>query len=81
MNQPSIAPPVAYAAEIAFEINLMREECSNAARAIVSQSILDEATLEECACLDEALAIAHQALRTALGHIHLSRAKRGGTEG
>lgn len=53
--QESIALPLDYAAEIAFEMHLMRSECCDTAQQIVSQSPLDQQALEECAWLDEAL--------------------------
>jgi hypothetical protein len=79
-SQPPITPPVAYAAQIAFEINQMREECSDAARALANRSVLDETALEECACLDEALDTAYKALHAARTHIRLSRAGRSGAD-
>lgn len=75
-SQPAISPPLAYAAEIAFDINLMRQECCEGAQWIASHRPVDEATLEEYACLDEALAAADLALKTALTQIHAARARR-----
>jgi hypothetical protein len=67
---------MANAAEIALDINLMRDDCGRAARAIVGMAPLDEAGLEEIACLDDALAVAHRTLHAALRHIQALRARR-----
>ncbi len=73
--QPAISPPVAYAAEVAFELRQMRDECSNAAQAIANRTPLDEPALEACACLDDALAEAHKLLHAALKRIDLLRGR------
>ncbi len=70
------AIPLDYAAEITFELCLMRDECMNAARAMVSQTPLDETALDECARLDEAIALAHRTLQATLKSIQRSRALR-----
>ncbi len=76
-TQSGIAPPVHYAAEIAFELNQMRGECCTAAaRAMASPSDQARLAVEECAWLDEALAVAHRALQSALKRIVVSRARR-----
>jgi hypothetical protein len=68
--------PLDYAAEIAFELHLLRAECSQAARHLMSQCPLDEHALEECARLDEALARAHAVVQTTIARIRCVRAKR-----
>jgi hypothetical protein len=70
------ALPLDYAAEIAFEIHLLRGECSQAARDLINQRSLDEHALEECARLDDALARAHALVQTAIERIKGMRAKR-----
>ncbi|HLH53092.1 MAG TPA: hypothetical protein VKY92_05695 [Verrucomicrobiae bacterium] len=61
--------PLAYAAQIAYELNSMRRECSEFAMRLLSKRPLDEANLEECARLDDALARAHGVLNSALDGI------------
>ncbi len=77
--KPSQKPgplPLDYAAELAFEIHLLRGECSQAARDLMSQRPLDENALEECARLDDALAKAHALVQTAIARIKGVRSKR-----
>ncbi len=69
--------PLAYAAELAFEMCHMRDECSHAAQALMRRCPVDEAALEDCARLDDALAQAHEILQRALRRIQLARARRG----
>jgi hypothetical protein len=66
--------PLEYAAEITLDLLMMREECVNAARALVCQRPMNEKALDECARLDEGLAIAYNALQSALRAIRHSRA-------
>ena len=68
--------PIGRAARIAFEIDTVRAGCSKAARVLSSRETLDEAELEECARLDDALAHAHRILKAAVRNIMLSRIKR-----
>lgn len=70
------ALPLDYAAEIAFEIHMLRGECSQAARDLMSQRPLDEDALEDCARLDEALARAHVIIQAAIVRIRGVRSKR-----
>jgi hypothetical protein len=74
--EPSATIPLAYAAEIVFELSLMRDECCAAARTIAETAPADERGLEECARLDEALRRAHSILQAAIKGIHQLR---GGT--
>jgi hypothetical protein len=67
-EQPNTLP-LEYAAQIAFELNSMRRECSEFAMRLLSQRPLDEANLEECARLDEALGRAHSVLHSAVDGI------------
>ena len=69
--------PLDYVSELAFEIHLMRSECSDAARRLMRHEPLDELALEECALMDEALAAAKRRLDSAILHIKQSRKKRG----
>ena len=71
MNKPGQPDtlPLEYAAQIAFELNSMRRECSEFAMRLLTQRPVDTTNLEECARLDEALGRAHTALRSALDTI------------
>ncbi len=73
---PEVALPLDYAAELAFEMHLMRAECSEAAQRLVEQTPLDEAGLEECARLEETLAQAQRLLSATVERIRASRAER-----
>jgi hypothetical protein len=75
--EPPNTLPLEYAAQIAYELNSMRRECSEFAMHLLSRRPLDETNLEECARLDEALARAHQVLHSALTTIK-SRQTRSG---
>jgi len=68
--------PIGRAARIAFEIDTVRAGCSKAARMLTTRQPLQEAELEECARLDDALAHAHRILKAAVRNIMLSRIKR-----
>jgi hypothetical protein len=54
----------------------MRGECCKAAQAAMNRKTLDEAELEECARLDDALAQAHRLLKGTVRRIMLSRINR-----
>jgi len=68
--------PIGRTARIASQIEAMREDCCKAAGIITGQNPLDEAELEECARLDDALAKAHALLRSTLASIIMSRLRR-----
>lgn len=77
-SEPTATLPLAYAAEILFELCQLRHECSDAAEGLVSAEHLDEAALDECARLDEAVAQAHRILHAALKSIRPARETRPG---
>ena len=68
-----------HAVDVMFRIYLMRGDCSAAARALLSQPNIDEAALEDCARLDDALAEAYRDLQNAIRNIQRARARRGRT--
>ena len=78
MKKPDEADflPLEYAAQIAFELDSMRGECSQFAAQLLNRRPLDEHGLEECARLDEALARAHTVLRHTLDAIQAGRGNR-----
>jgi hypothetical protein len=59
-----------------LEIDAIRRECCAAAARLMKRKQLDEADLEECARLDDALAGAHRLMRDTLKRITLLRLKR-----
>jgi hypothetical protein len=69
--------PLESVSEIAFEIHLLRSEFGDAARRLMLRTSLDEAALEECAVIDDALAEAKRILERAVTRVGLSRTKRG----
>ncbi|HWQ93612.1 MAG TPA: hypothetical protein VN673_18265 [Clostridia bacterium] len=78
MNLPEseAALPLAYASELTIEMHLLRGECSETARALLKQQDPNSASLNECARLDEALAIAYRVLRSAVYDINRARITR-----
>jgi hypothetical protein len=68
--------PIGRTARIAFEIDALRGCCCDAAQALMKQKVLDEAELEECARLDDALARASRILRGNVRNIMLTRLNR-----
>jgi len=68
--------PLDYAAELAFELHMMRGECCEAATEIVAHPPVDLGELEECARLDDALARAHRLLQHTINGIKQRRAHR-----
>src|SRR5262245_2111089 len=69
--------PIGTTARIAFEIDSARAGCSKVAEKILRHEPVDEAQLEECIQLDEALARAHRLLKATVRGIMMSRLKRG----
>jgi len=70
------AIPIGRTAKIAYELDALRAGCSRAADVLVNQSAVDEAELEECAQLDDALAHAQRVLKFTVRNIMLSRLSR-----
>jgi len=70
------ALPIGRTARIAYELDALRAACSKAAGVIVGNPALEESELEECACLDDALAEAQRVLKAAVRDVMLSRLSR-----
>ncbi|HWH69684.1 MAG TPA: hypothetical protein VNT26_09885 [Candidatus Sulfotelmatobacter sp.] len=70
------ALPIGRTARLAYEIDAMRAACSKAAQVLMSKKPLDEAELEECAYLDDALAKAHLLLKSTVRTVMISRLSR-----
>ena len=54
----------------------MRAECCAAAHLLTNEENVNEAELEECACLDDALAEAQRVLKSTVAGVMISRLKR-----
>jgi hypothetical protein len=67
---------LAGAAELAFEMSALREECSKTAELIARTQPLNEAVMEECARLDDALSGAQTTIVEMLRQIRNSRLER-----
>jgi hypothetical protein len=72
----SPALPIGRTARLSFEINDTRAACCQAASELLNHSPVDEAELEECARLEEALAKAQRLLRDTVRRIMLDRLGR-----
>jgi hypothetical protein len=68
--------PIGRAAQVAFQIEAMRAECCAAAHLLAGDKHIDEAELEECACLDDALAEAQRLLKSTVANVMIARLKR-----
>jgi hypothetical protein len=75
-KQNAASLPIGRTARTAYELDSLRANCSKAASLILSNTTPDEAELEECARLDEALAHAQRILKAAVRDIMLSRLSR-----
>ena len=67
---------LACAAELAFEMAVLRDECCKTAELLAKTAPLDEIALEECARLDDALRIAQTAIGSTLRGIQAMRQER-----
>lgn len=75
-KKQKISLPIGRTALLAFQINSLRDECCEAAEKLAKQKPMNEAELDECARLDDALAEAQQLLKYTIGSIASSRLKR-----
>ncbi len=75
-TKTKIPLPIGRTALQAYSIQALRHQCCEAAEALVNQRHLDEAELEECARLDDALAAAHHILKSAVTRVTLARLQR-----
>jgi hypothetical protein len=76
MNESKSGPtlPIPTVAEVLFDISLMRGECVSAAGKLMARRPVDEVALEQCALLDDALAVAQAALTAGLQNVQRVRA-------
>jgi hypothetical protein len=76
LNRSKVTLPIGRTAQVAFQIEAMRAECCAAAQLLMSETSLNEAELEECAALDDALAEAQRLLKSTVAGVMLARLKR-----
>ncbi len=76
VNKNKVILPIGRAAQTAFQIEALRAECCAAAHLLSNEIPLDEAELEECARLDDALAEAQRLLKSTVAGVMISRLKR-----
>jgi len=75
-KKTKVSLPLGRTGLLAFQINLLREECCVAADKLVQEKNINEEELDECARLDDALAEAQRVLKSAVARIAFSRLKR-----
>lgn len=75
-NRQKISLPIGRTAMLAYQIDSLRTECCEAAEKMTQQKPLNEAELEECARLDDALADAQRLLKCTITNITVSRIRR-----
>ena len=71
-DQPEVLP-LACAARIVSELNVMRRECSQLAGRLMTQQINAERGVADCAQLDSALVRAHSVVRDAVNEIRTAQ--------
>jgi hypothetical protein len=76
LNKSKVNLPIGRAAHLAFQLEAMRAECCAAAQLLTGETPTDEAELEECASLDDALAEAQRLLKSTVADVMISRLKR-----
>ena len=76
LNKSKVTLPIGRAAHVAFQIEAMRAECCATAQLLIGELPLNEAELEECASLDDALAAAQRLLKSTVAEVMISRLKR-----
>ena len=76
INKSKVFLPIGRAAQVAFQLEALRAECCAAAHLLANETPLNEAELEECARLDDALAEAQKGLKSTVAGVMISRLKR-----
>ena len=75
-NKHKVRLPIGRTARLAVQLEAMRAECCQAAELLMQREPLEEAELNECARLDDALAAAIRLLKATITSITLARLKR-----
>ena len=68
--------PIGRTARVAYDLDVLRGQCSRVAENLLAQPTLNEAELEECARLDDALAQAQKLLKGTVSRVMISRLAR-----
>jgi hypothetical protein len=76
LNKSKVNLPIGRAAHLAFQLEAMRAECCAVAQQLIGETPTEEAELEECASLDDALAEAQRLLKSTVAEVMMSRLKR-----
>ena len=76
MTRRNAALPIGRTAKLAYEIDALRADCSKTAANMTRKNVFDEAELEECARLDDALAKAHRLLKITVRNVIMDRLNR-----
>lgn len=76
VNKSKVFLPIGRVAQAAFQLEAMRAECCAAAQLLANEDNFNEDELEECACLDDALAEAQRLLKTTVADVMITRLKR-----
>jgi hypothetical protein len=61
---------------MAYELDALRAACSRSAAVLVNRETIDDAELEECAQLDDAISHAQRVLKSAVRNVMLARLTR-----
>lgn len=75
-TKTQVSLPIGRVARVAYELDALRARCSQTGSVVLSKPNLDEAELEDCANLDDALAEAQRVLKAAVRKVMLSRLSR-----
>lgn len=76
VNKNKVFLPIGRAAQVAFQLEALRAECCAAAHLLANESPVNEAELDECARLDDALAEAQRILKSTVAGVMISRLRR-----
>lgn len=76
VNKSKAIVPIGRTAQIAFQLEALRAECCAAAKILTGETPLNEAELEECARIDDAIAKAQYILKSTVASVMISRLRR-----
>lgn len=76
VNKSKAILPIGRTAQIAFQIEALRAECCAAAKILMEEAPLNEAELDECARLDDALSKAQATLKSTVANVMITRLRR-----
>lgn len=76
VNKSKAILPIGRTAQVAFQIEALRAECCAAAKILMEETPLNDAELEECARIDDALAKTQSILKSTVASVMISRLRR-----